>query len=154
MLTSLQLYLYILEQLAPSLFCMHASQSDKISLWRTVPVWLYPFWDMTVFIRQDYSQYDMLWGNNNKVHRFFVFLLCCSFESFTLFWLVQRMYYHWLSMSPSLWKDLKRLILVKWPLPSLLNRYHGCFSWSFLKVNLSNHHIWESNTRCFLVFDT
>ena len=59
-------------------------QSIIISLWRSVPFWLCHLWDMTVFIRQDYSQYVMLWCDKNKVHGFFVFLFCCSFESYRL----------------------------------------------------------------------
>ena len=57
-----------------SLFCMNASLSVRISLWRSVPVWLC-LWIMTVYIRQDYSLYVMLWCNKNKDHGFFVFLL-------------------------------------------------------------------------------
>ena len=40
-------------------------------------------------IRQDYSQYVMLWCDKNKVHGFFVFLFCCSFESYSSLELVQ-----------------------------------------------------------------
>ena len=72
------------EQPVLSLFCMNASQSTIISLWRSGPVWLCPLWDMTVFRRQDYSQYVMLWCDKNKVHGFFVFLFSCSFESYRL----------------------------------------------------------------------
>ena len=72
------------EQPVLSLFCMNASQSTVISLWRSGPVWLCPLWDMTFFRRQDYSQYVMLWCDKNKVHVFFVFLFCCSFESYSL----------------------------------------------------------------------
>ena len=77
------------ERLVLPLFCMNASQSAKIFLWRSVPVWLCPCWMMTVFIRQGYLQYVMLWCDKNKVHGFFVFLFCCSFESYRLLWLVQ-----------------------------------------------------------------
>ncbi len=49
-------------------------QSVIISLWRSGPVWLCPFWDMIVFSRQDYSQYVMLWCDRNKVHGIFEFL--------------------------------------------------------------------------------
>ena len=46
---------------------------------------------MTVFIRQDYSQYFvMLWCDKNTVHELFVFLVCCSFESYRLFCFVQQ----------------------------------------------------------------
>ena len=78
------------EQLVLPLFWMNASQSVIITLWRSGPVWLCPFWDMTVFIRQDYLQCVMLWCDKNKVNGFFVFLFCCSFESYTLLWLVQQ----------------------------------------------------------------
>ena len=78
------------ERLLSSLLCINASQSVIISLWRTVPVWLYPIWYMAVFIRQDYSRFVMLWFDKNKVHGFFVFLFCCSFESYTLLLLVQQ----------------------------------------------------------------
>ena len=71
------------EQPVLSLFCMNASQSTIISLCRSVPVWLC-LWIMTVYIRQDYSQYVMLWCDKNKVHGFFVFLFSCSFESYRL----------------------------------------------------------------------
>ncbi len=73
------------EQLVSPLFCMNASQSAIISLWRSVPVWLCSCCIMTVFIRQDFSHYfGMLWCDKNKVHGFFVFLFCCSFESYRL----------------------------------------------------------------------
>ena len=51
------------ERLVSPLFCMNDSQSVIISLWRTVPIWFCPFWDMTVFIRQDYSQYKTVKPN-------------------------------------------------------------------------------------------
>ena len=35
--------IFCVEQLVSSLFCMNASQSVIISLWRSVPVLLYPF---------------------------------------------------------------------------------------------------------------
>ena len=78
------------EQLVLPLFGMNASQSTKISLWRSVPVCLCLCWIMTVYIRQDYSEYVMLWCDKDKVHGFFLFLFCCSFESYRLFWLVQQ----------------------------------------------------------------
>jgi len=52
----------------------------------------------------------------------------------------QWVHYHWLSISPF---SKKRLMLVRWLLPSLLNGCHVCFPWNFLKVNLSDHHIWR-----------
>ncbi len=78
------------EQLVSPLFCMNASHSVIISLWRYGPVWLCPFWDMTVISRQDHTQYVMLWYDKNQVHGFFVLLLCCSFESYRLLWIVEQ----------------------------------------------------------------
>ncbi len=78
------------EQFVSSLFCMHDSQSVIFSLLRSVPVWLCPCWNMAVFIRQDYSQYVMMWCDKNEVHWFFVYLFCCSFESYTWLWLLQQ----------------------------------------------------------------
>ena len=46
----------------------------------------------------------------------------------------------WLSIGPF---SKIRLMLVRWLLPSLLNGCHVCFPWNFLKVNLSDHHIWR-----------
>ncbi len=83
-LTSLQLYHIMCRAACMPLFCMNASQSTIISLWRSVPVWLCLFWIMTVYIRQDYSQYVMLWCDKYKVHGLFVFLFCWSFESYRL----------------------------------------------------------------------
>ena len=57
-------------------------------------------------------------------------------------------HYHWLSIGPF---SKKRLVLVRQILPSLLNWCHVCFPWSFWMRNLSDHHIWKSNTRCSLL---
>ena len=46
----------------------------------------------------------------------------------------------WLSIGPF---SKKRLMLVRWPLLSLLNGCHVCFPWNFLDVNLSEHHLWR-----------
>ena len=72
------------EQPVLPLFCMSASQSVIVSLWRSVPVWLCFCWIMTAYIGQDDSQYVMLLCDKNKVNGFFVFLFCCSFESYRL----------------------------------------------------------------------
>ncbi len=77
------------EQLVLPLFCMNASQSVIISCGDLFLFDFCPCWNMTVFIRQDHSQYVMLWCDKNKVHGFFVFLFCCSFESYQSVWLVQ-----------------------------------------------------------------
>ena len=56
-------------------------QSIIISLWRSVPVWLCPG---TWLSLEGRITHNMLWCDNNKVHGFFVFLFCCSFESYSL----------------------------------------------------------------------
>ena len=56
---------------------------------------------------------------------------------------------HYRRQSISLFSK-KRLILVRWLYASLLNGCHVCLPWRFLKVHLSEHHVEESNTRCWL----
>ena len=101
----------------------------------------------------DYSQVVMLWHDKNKVRGLFIFLFCCSFESYTYcYGLCSKwVHYRWLSISIFF---KKRFVLVRGILLSLLNECHICFPWSFLKVSLSENHSGESNTRCHFVFDT
>ena len=95
----------------------------------------------------------MLWHDKNKVRGLFIFLFCCSFESYTYcYGLCSKwVHYRWLSISIFF---KKRFVLVRGILLSLLNECHICFPWSFLKVSLSENHSGESNTRCHFVFDT
>ena len=55
----------------------------------------------------------------------------------------------WLSIGPF---PEKRLMLVRWLLPSLWNGCHVCFPWSSLKVHLSEHHIWRFKHWMFFLF--
>ena len=101
------------EQLVLPLFCINASQSAIISLWRSVPVWLchdclYQSGLLTIC-------YAVVWQEQSSRILCILVLL--------LIWVLQIVIAcaasgrtTWLSIDPF---PEKRLVLVRWPLPSL-----------------------------------
>ena len=99
------------EQLVLPLFCMNASQSAIISLWRTVPIGLCPFWDILSLSGR--ITHNMLCCGVTRT-KFMDSLYSCFVAHLSLTdcysLCSQWVHYCWLSISPF---SKKRLTLVR-----------------------------------------